>query len=132
MKISMIDAAVGILVVIAIVMAVQYLANPALAQHRGDYGHWGGAEYSGRGLQNEDRDELSQAKPKIVELVDTLARDAKEHGVEVSQDQKNELVDSILAKMKDHARRDGFWWNDRWYAHKDWCRSDRGSPFRCD
>ncbi len=43
---------------------------------------------------------LSQAKPKVIELVDTLARNAKEHGVEISQDKKNEMVDDILAKME--------------------------------
>jgi hypothetical protein len=73
---------------IAVIFAL-FIPRPALAYivTSDGYGHLGGSEYSGRGLQNEN---------------------------------------------PPGSRRDGFWWNDRWYAHKDWCRSDRGSPFRCD
>jgi 2-phosphoglycerate kinase len=50
---------------------------------------------------NKPTVKLSEVKQRVKELVDNLSRDAKEHGVEVSEDQKNEMVNNILSKMRD-------------------------------
>jgi hypothetical protein len=43
----------------------------------------------------------SEARPMILKYIEKMSQDAKEHtGVELSQKQKNDLVNDILSKME--------------------------------
>jgi hypothetical protein len=51
-------------------------------------------------MSDKPKVKLSQVRIKVWELVENLSRDAKEHGVVVSEEQKIEMVDDIVSKME--------------------------------